>query len=160
MPGSPPIPDSILRALEREAEERGSTPEAVMVGMLLRLVEPGERPQALLEAARMSLEHARVLAGEGRLGEAFRRVWASVLLGLDALGYMRGGSRPEGLAGYWGLVSEAMGDMGSVADAWYAGLAAFIAAREGLGGEGHFGAMVGRVERFLKELGGRLAGSV
>ncbi|BES80910.1 hypothetical protein PABY_04770 [Pyrodictium abyssi] len=131
-----------------------------MVGMLLRLVEPGERPRALLEAAHMSLEHARALAEEGRLGEAFRRVWASVLLGLDALGYLRGGGRPEGLAGYWGLVSEAMGEVGSVADAWYAGLAAFVAFREGVGDERHFGAMVGRVERFLEELGGRVAGGV
>jgi len=160
LPGSLPVPDSVLRALEREAEERGSTPEAIMVGMLLRLVEPSERPRALLEAARMSLEHARALAGEGRLGEAFRRVWASVLLGLDALGYLRGGGRPEELAGYWGLVSEAMGEVGSVADAWYAGLAAFVAFREGVGDEGHFGAMVGRVERFLEELGGRVADGV
>ncbi|KSW12542.1 hypothetical protein CF15_07425 [Pyrodictium occultum] len=156
MPGRVVLPDSILRALEREAERRESTPEAVIVGMLLRLVEPGERPGALLDAARTSLEHARELAGEGRLGDAFRRVWASVLMALDALSLLRGGERPGGLAEYWRLVSEAMGELGAAADAWYAGLAAYIAWKEGIGDERHLEAMAGRAGRLVEELEARL----
>ena len=152
MPSSLPIPGTILRALEREAERLGSTPEAVMVDILLRLVEPGERPTALLEAAQASLDHAAELMAERRLGDAFRRVWVAVLLALKAYSYMRGNDIPNSLGDFWKLTSEASMELETVLDAWYAGLAAFIADQEGIEDTRHLEKMHERARRLVEEL--------
>ncbi len=125
-----------------------------MVRLLLDMVSGEEKPRVLLEAARNSLEHAKPHQAKGEYPEAFRRLWASVLLGLEAYALSRGVAPGSGLDWYWGIASDAANQLGVIVlDAFYAGLAAFIASREGLSGETHFEAISKRVESLLEKLG-------
>ncbi len=125
-----------------------------MVRLLLGIVSESEKPRVLLEAARNSLEHARDHWDRGEPSEAFKRLWASVLLGLEAYAYSKGVAPGSGLDWYWGIAGESFNQLGGVVlDAFYAGLAAFIASRENLDGSTHFDAIASRVDAFLNKLG-------
>ncbi len=143
------LPRSLLSALEREAEKRGTTPEAVMVEMLLRLATPDERPRILLEAAEKSLERAKRLAEKGGDVEALRAAWTAALLALDSLEPPE--EEPGGLERYWrlSLVAE---EKGAPLEAWYAALAAGIAAKSGLGGGRHVEKILGLVAGLVEAL--------
>ena len=148
------LPETLLRALREEAERRGTTPEALMVRLLLDIVSEEEKPRVLLEAARNSLEHAKPHRDKGEYHEAFKRLWVSVLLGLEAYALSRGVAPGSGLDWYWDTASDAASQLGDVVlDAFYAGLAAFIASREELSDETHFEAISKRVESLLVKLG-------
>ncbi len=140
--------------MREEAERRGTTPEALMVRLLLDIVSEEEKPRALLEAARNSLEHASPHWDKGEHSEAFKRLWASVLLGLEAYALSKGITPGSGLDWYWDIASDAANQLGDVVlNAFYAGLAAFIASREKLSDEAHFEAISKRVESLLEKLG-------
>jgi len=125
-----------------------------MVRLLLDIVSEEEKPRVLLEAARNSLEHARPHRDRGEYQEAFKRLWASVLLALEAYAISRSVAPGSGLDWYWSVAGDAASQLGNVVlDAFYAGLAAFIASREGLGDEAHFEAISKRVETLLEKLG-------
>ncbi|BEP17865.1 hypothetical protein PYJP_12170 [Pyrofollis japonicus] len=130
-----------------------------MVHLLLGIVSEEEKPRALLEAAETSLRHARAHAEAGEYRDAYRRLWSSILLGIEAYALQRGASQPGKLEDYWALVSEAAGELGEASfDAFYAGLAAYIASREDLGDGNHFDAMAKRVTSFLEALKDLVAG--
>jgi hypothetical protein len=153
------LPDTILRALREEAEKQGTTPEALMVHLLLGIVSDEEKPRALLEAAETSLRHARSHAEAGEYRDAYRRLWSSVLLGIEAYALHSGAGQSEKLEDYWALAGKAAGELGEASfDAFYAGLAAYIASREELGDGNHFNAMDKRVASFLEALKGLVTG--
>jgi len=125
-----------------------------MVRLLLGIVSEEEKPRVLLEAARNSLEHAESHWRSGEYSEAYKRLWASMLLGLEAYAYHRGENPGHGLEWYWSTAGTLSGDVGGeVLDAFYAGLAAFIASRESLGDGAHFSMISRRVSEFIEKLG-------
>jgi len=144
------LPSLILRALEEEARRRGSTPEAVLVGMLSRLLPEERRWEAFLEAARAALQHASRLASAGAYREAFRRLWGCVLLAVAAEALRRGIGEPGSLDEYWEAVDR-LG--GSAYTAWYAGLAAFVAGEKGVESRGHLEAMRKIIEGYVSGIG-------
>ncbi len=144
------LPSVLLRALEEEARRRGSEPEAVLVGLLSKLLPEDKRWEAFMEAARASLQHAVRLASAGSYRDAFRKLWCSVLMGITAYSLRRGLGEPTGFKEYW-VVVDRLG--GGAYSAWYAGLAAFVAAENGVESSGHFEAMRKVIEGFLAGLG-------
>ncbi|ABM80069.1 hypothetical protein [Hyperthermus butylicus] len=131
------LPSELVELLEREAEQRGSTPEALTVQLLLRLAPEEERPRILVRAAETLLDHAGRLVEAGKYGEACRRVWSSILLALDAHAVLLGSKLPRGLRDYVRLSEEAGRENKVFMDAFYAGIAALVAWREGAGSPGH-----------------------
>jgi hypothetical protein len=147
------VPPELVRVLERAAEERGLSPEAVLAELLLRLAEPGEKPGILVSAARSLLRHADELAERGDLAGAARRLWSAGVLAAEAVAAARG-VEPGGLRDYWGL----LGGLGEKAlCGWYAAIAAFVAHREGAVTEEHYRAMRGMVEGLVEAVGEEVA---
>ncbi len=147
------LPVELLRVLERAADERGLAPEAVLAELLLRIAEPGERPRVLLGAARSLLGHAVSAAERGEMGLAFRRLWSAVVLSLEAV---LGEEAPGGLEAFWDA-SERLGP--EAMRGFYAGLAAYLAARENLGSRRHFEEIRALVEGLLGAVEESLAGA-
>ncbi len=133
------IPGSLWKIIVEEAEKKGTTPEALTVRLLLRLAPEEERPGILLEAARDSLAHAERYAEKGDYGEAFSRVWGSVLLALEALVAGEGEPLPERLVDYFNAATR----VGGVAvEAWAAAFTGNALARAE-------GADVGALEKYF-----------
>ena len=147
------LPKSIVSLVEREAERRGSTAEALTVQLLLRIAEESEKPRLLLDAARALLEHARRLAERGDYGEACRKLWSSVLLALDAYAAATGVRQPEGFHDYVKICEEAGREEPAYMDGLYAGIAALVLWKEGIASPGHCTRIAGHVETLLGKVG-------
>jgi len=59
------IPKRLMQTLRRRAEELGVTPEELLIELMVDAVDPGERPQAYIDAAREMLEQAKKELGSG-----------------------------------------------------------------------------------------------
>jgi hypothetical protein len=140
----------VYKALEEEAKRRDTVPEAVVLQVLLRVVPEDERSHAMVEAARILLRHADEYASTGNFEAAFKRLWVASLVALDAAAASRGEEQPRELADYWRLASSLGGD--DVLNGWYAGLAAYLASKEGVGDEGHYKAIRGRIEKMVEAI--------
>jgi len=154
------LPKSLVEVLEREAERRGSTAEALTVQLLLQIASEEEKPRLLLDAAKTLFEHARRLMGEGDYAGACRKLWSSILLALDSYAASAGARPPRGFQDYVRLCEEASAEDAAFADALYAGIAALIFWKEGIAAPRHCeriaehaGKLVSKIEEHIESKG-------
>jgi hypothetical protein len=67
------IPKRLMQTLRRRAEELGVTPEEFLIELMVDAVDPGERPQAYIDAAREMLEQAKKSSDQETLDRLQRR---------------------------------------------------------------------------------------
>ena len=70
------ISGRLAERLRREAEERGMTPEELLVSLLTADLDPRGRAREYIEAALALLEEARRELERGNLRQASEKVWA------------------------------------------------------------------------------------
>jgi hypothetical protein len=147
------LPRSLVEVLEREAERRGSTAEALTVQLLLQIASDEEKPGLLLDAARALHEHALKLIERGDYGGACRKLWSSILLALDAYAVAAGAQTPRGFKDYVRLCEEASGEDMVFMDSLYAGIAALVFWKENIAAPRH----CHRIAELAEKLDGKVA---
>jgi hypothetical protein len=148
------LPKSLVEALEREAERRGSTAEALTVQLLLQIASEEEKPKILLDAAKTLLEHARKLMEQGDYNTACRKLWSSILLSFDSYAAYAGARPPKGFQDYVRLCEEAAGEDVIFTDALYAGIAALVFWKEGLATPKHCSRIATLTENLVAKVEG------
>ena len=67
------IPKRLMQTLRRRAEELGVTPEEFLIELMVDVVDPEERSQAYIDAAREMLEQAKKSSDRATLDRLQRR---------------------------------------------------------------------------------------
>ncbi len=143
------IAQTIIEALESEAEKKGVTPEELLLDLLLGVVPEEDKPKAVLETVEDILSKADKYASDGNYKEAFKRLWSCTSLAFRAYALKTGKPKPEKLEDYWGLAAE-LG--GAAFYALYSGIAAEAAAAKGLSDGGHYKAMRSAIEKLIEQV--------
>jgi hypothetical protein len=126
------IPKRLMQTLRRRAEELGVTPEEFLIELMVDAVDPGERPQAYIDAAREMLEQAKKELGSGDLRQASEKIWGAAALAVKAHAYARERRRLASHSELWqhkSMIAEELGEW--VDDAWNAANAMHINFYEG-----------------------------
>jgi uncharacterized protein (UPF0332 family) len=145
------IPKRLMQTLRRRAEELGVTPEEFLIELMVDAVDPGERSQAYIDAAREMLEQAKKELGSGDLKQASEKIWGAAALAVKAHAYARERRRLASHAELWqhkSRIAEELGDW--VDDAWNAANAMHTNFYEGWADARSVERALGWVERFVE----------
>jgi hypothetical protein len=106
------IPKRLMQTLRRRAEELGVTPEEFLIELMVDAVDPGERSQAYIDAAREMLEQAKKELGSGDLKQVSKKIWGAATLAVKAHAYARERRRLASHAELWqhkSMIAEELG---------------------------------------------------
>jgi HEPN domain-containing protein len=145
------IPKRLMQTLRRRAEELGVTPEEFLIELMVDAVDPGERSQAYIDAAREMLEQAKKELGSGDLRQASEKIWGAAALAVKAHAYARERRRLASHAELWqhkSRIAEELGDW--VDDAWNAANAMHVNFYEGWADARSVERALGWVVRFVE----------
>ena len=107
------IPKRLMQTLRRRAEEPGVTPEEFLIELMVDAVDPGERSQAYIDAAREILEQAKKELGSGDLRQASEKIWGAAALAVKAHAYARERRRLASYTELWqhkSMIAEELRD--------------------------------------------------
>jgi uncharacterized protein (UPF0332 family) len=145
------IPKRLMQTLRRRAEELGVTPEEFLIELMVDAVDPGERSQAYIDAAREMLEQAKKELGSGDLKQASEKIWGAAALAVKAHAYARERRRLASHSELWQHKSRIVEELGDwVDEAWNAANAMHINFYEGWADARSVERALGWVERFVE----------
>ena len=102
----------IAERLRRAAEERGMTPEELLLSLLTADLDPRGRAREYVEAALSLIEQAREELKKGDLSQASEKIWGAAALAIKAHALARKGLVLESHRDLWVYKNEVARELG------------------------------------------------
>ncbi len=151
------FPKSILEKLEHEARKSGLGVEEYILELILENIDPEERVQEYIEAAKDLLEQSREEIDKGNIRQAAEKIWGATALAIKAYAELVEGKKLTSHRELWEFKNRVEKDFGEwVYDAWMSANGMHTCFYEGWCGKEDAKKALKKVSRLVDEIGRRI----
>lgn len=151
------LPRGVAEKLEREARKLGLSLEEYVLELALRDLDPLERAQEYVEAAKDLLGRAQEELEKGDVRQAAEKAWGAAALAVKAYAEWKENRRLTSHGELWEYSRKMINELGSwVQDAWMNAAGMHVCFYEGWCTDKHVEEATKRIERLVGEVGKRV----